>query len=225
MSDRLRTSRSAQRRAARRRIMPGFPVCTPFQSIDEVRQYLSGDCIVCLLCGKAYRSIGQHITAIHDMTVDEYRQRYDIPWTYGLVCGESEQLYSQAAKKRMDEGWSPPMKTGDDLERLVSGPRRQTKFRAEISTQNLGDAALPKHPLSVGPNGDLETFTKRRERLTSKRGTKEYKEKMSNRSGLEERGRSLGKSWKGKKQTPEHLRNRMKAIHGKDWEPTPEDER
>jgi hypothetical protein len=153
------------------------------------------------------------------MTVDTYKKKYNIPWTYGLICDESSNLYGRAVKKRMAGGWSPPMKTGEAIKAMIATPKRETKFRAEISKQNLGDSALPKHPLSVRPDGALETFTAKRERLAAKRGTKEFKQKMKNRSGQRERGIALGKAWKGKKQSPEHLRNRMKAIHGDDWEP------
>ena len=35
--------RAAQKRAAARKVLPGFPIDRPFESINEVREYLSGD--------------------------------------------------------------------------------------------------------------------------------------------------------------------------------------
>jgi len=119
----------------------------------------------------------------------------------------------------MADGWMPNIKTGEELKELASSPKRKTIFKAEIAKKNLGDAMLPKHPVTVGPDGKRETFTDRREKNRSKMGSEEYTAKMRNRPGLRERGIALGKAWKGKKQSLNHLKNRMKAIHGDEWEP------
>jgi hypothetical protein len=211
--------RAERRCQSRRKVLQGYPITEPFQSVEAVRDYLSGDRVICLICGKSYKALGIHIEKIHGITVDGYRERYNIPWTYGLVCAESSGNYSTATRRRMDDGWQPPAKTGDAHRVLVGAPKRKTKFKGEIAKKNLGDRLLPKRPLAIAPDGSVETFTQQRERLSAKRGTEQFKQKMRNRPGMKERGIALGRAWRGKKQSPDHLLNRMKAIHGAEWEP------
>jgi predicted transcriptional regulator len=42
--------------------------------------------IVCLLCGKAYASLGTHLTVKHHLTSDEYREQFGIPPYQPLVA-------------------------------------------------------------------------------------------------------------------------------------------
>lgn len=208
-------TRAMRRRQARREILPGFPITSPFESIEDVRQYLSGETMICLLCGKNYKRIGTHLIKIHGVTVDEYKKRYNIPWTYGLICEDSSKKYSNAIKKRFKNGWVPPMKTGKEHKKMISAEKRKCVFKTEVSINNLGKYCRPSHPLTVAPDGTLETFTQRRNRKVTKRGTKEFKEKMVNRlqcqpEKLKERG--FNKFWVGKKQSEEHIKKRFGKI-------------
>lgn len=218
-----RTQRGIQMCAARRKIVEGYPVDEPFQNIEAVRLYLSGDKIICLRCGKSYRSLGVHIVKIHGMTIDQYKEFYHIPVTYALACQDSRTLYSTAMKKRINDGYCPPIDILRDMHEqgLIKSNRRTSFFKAQISTANLGDNAKPRHPLQPGPSGTMETFTQRRERLTSRRGSRECMEKMkaAGQRNAIAMGRRMSEYWKGRSQTPEHLRNRMKAIYGDQWEP------
>ena len=42
--------------------------------------------IVCLLCGKAYSTLGPHLAAKHNLTSDEYREQFGIPFYQPLVA-------------------------------------------------------------------------------------------------------------------------------------------
>lgn len=215
----MEKTKAYYKRLARRKVLPGFPVEEPFKNIEAVRDYFKNERVTCMLCGKIYKKLGNHLLKIHGVTCDSYRQRYNIPWTYGLICEESSVKYSEAVIKRFDEGWVPPMKIGEDHKKLISAPKRKTKFKGEIGTQNFGDAARPKHPLTLNPRGELETFTAKRERETARRGSEEFKEKMRNRPQAKGVFRKDGVPWwRGKKQTQDHLRNRMKSIWGEGWE-------
>lgn len=191
-------SRAARKRAARRKILEGFPILKPFSSIEDVREYISGDKIICLLCGKSYRRIGTHLQSIHGISCDEYRERYNIPWTYGLICQESSLLYSQNTKKRFENGWEGDLKIGKDHESLISYPKRECPFKREISLLNLGHDPnrKPKEP-------------------PSKRGTEEFKRKMRARPQCQPdvTRERIGNYWKGKKQSEEHKRKRFKRFH------------
>ncbi len=208
-------SRSVQQCKARRMVLPGFPITTPFESIKDVREYLSGDRMICLLCGKSYKRIGTHLTQIHGVTVDDYKKKYNIPWGYGLICKESSEKYSKAVKKRMDEGWVPPFATGDNLKKLISVEKRKCPFKGEVATLNLGSHGKPVHPLTQAPDGTLEPHTQKRKRLRTKKGTKEYKEKMRQRPQCQPEAvieRGFNKYWSGKKQSEEHKQKRLKKA-------------
>jgi hypothetical protein len=61
----------------------------PFQTRQEIERYFSGKTIKCLLCGRRFRRLGVHITAKHDMSVNEYRSSFGLPWTRGLTSATS----------------------------------------------------------------------------------------------------------------------------------------
>jgi predicted transcriptional regulator len=93
---------------------------TPFQTMEEVDNYLSGDAIECLVCGQRFPSIRQAHLRSHGLSHDEYRIRFGIPF--------SRSLTSAPVRARNRERLSP-----EAVER-----RRQTKA---LSTQS----PLPRH--------------------------------------------------------------------------------
>ena len=195
----------------RRRVRPGFPITKPFESIEEVRNYLSGEKIVCLLCGRVLKKLGgPHLEKIHQTGVEEYAERYKIPWTYGIISSVSGNNYRGAMFKRMDEGYKVPMKVGAEQEKMISSQRRESPWRTEVSKSNLGDLILPKRPLEVGADGKPETFTAHRERLKTKVGTTEFHEKMSKVAEKRPQVEILRNYWKGRKQTQEHIDKRIR---------------
>jgi hypothetical protein len=206
--------RSERMRAARRKVLPGYPVNAPFQSILEVREYLAGDRVTCLLCGKNYKDISKHIVKIHNITPDEYRKKYNIPWTYGIVCRETSLAYKDCMIKRMDEGYIPPMKIDAEQAAMAGVKKRICPFKTEVGILNL--SPHPIHPLMPDPDGKMETFTARRERLTAKKGTKEFHEKMKNRPQVMATVNILKTYWIGRKQSEEHKRKRFANVTPKE---------
>ena len=63
----------------------------PFQTMDEVDAYLGGDRIECLVCGKRYRRLQFKHLALHDMTADDYRAMFGVPWNRSLTSEPSRQ--------------------------------------------------------------------------------------------------------------------------------------
>lgn len=119
-----KTKRAQARFRERRRVLEGFPILTPFKSLEEVKEYLSGDLVVCLICGKSYKDVGKHIR-MHGVKPDEYRARYGIPWTYGLCSRATSERYSEVVRGRMERGWKPDQMEGEDHSRMVNTPRRK----------------------------------------------------------------------------------------------------
>ena len=65
--------------------LPGYPWNGKFSSFEELKEYFNKDRLTCLLCGRDYGNLGIHISQGHGITMDEYRQQFGIPWTYGLA--------------------------------------------------------------------------------------------------------------------------------------------
>jgi hypothetical protein len=198
-------SRNARKFAARRRIEPGFPITTPFNTVEEMREYFSGDRILCLLCGKAYRVIGIHLLKIHNITPDEYRERYRIPWGYGLCSEEASSLKEKIIKRRMEEGWLPPFKSGAELADIQSKSKRETPWKKEIADMNLN-----KTPSRINPSPKHQE----QERNRVSFGSPELRKKQSanalkRRDEISARFREY---WRTHEKTPEHKKNIGEAL-------------
>jgi hypothetical protein len=68
----------------------------PFRTRREVRRYFGGKTIKCLLCGKRFGRLSFHLAAKHDVTTDQYKDRFGLPWSRGLT----------SALSRAHSGWN-----------------------------------------------------------------------------------------------------------------------
>ncbi len=132
-----RPARNRDSRAARRAVLPGYPLEPRKFSFDEIKAYFSGDCIVCLRCGKKYKRLGTHLGRIHAISEDEYRDMYGLPWTRGLTCDESHKRYIDAMKRRFAAGYSIPDNSALGPAAIRANGMRNQPFRAEQRILNL----------------------------------------------------------------------------------------
>jgi len=84
---------AARNALARRTTLRGFPKTFRFTSTAAVKEYLSGDRLQCLLCGHWFRAFGKHFQLIHATSAREYKLRFNIPLSYGMVGDESHAGY------------------------------------------------------------------------------------------------------------------------------------
>lgn len=84
--------------------LAGYPIEQPFADLDAVRQYLGEPTIRCLRCGRRFKSISSHLKTIHEMTADEYREMYGIPWTYGLSSPDTSEAISRNSQRLVAAG-------------------------------------------------------------------------------------------------------------------------
>lgn len=96
LSQKSSFQRAAERRARRRKVAQGFPWDGKFETREQVEKYFSGDKIECLLCGRTMKKLGAHLIRIHGVSDDQYKARYGLPWSRGLVCNETFDRYSKA---------------------------------------------------------------------------------------------------------------------------------
>lgn len=91
---------SMQRALKAREVLSGYPRQEPFETREEIEQYLCGDEIQCLLCGRPFKNLGIHLKRIHQTDANDYRIKYNMPQYYGLV--------GRATSERMTENSNEP---------------------------------------------------------------------------------------------------------------------
>ena len=166
----------------------GYPIESPFDSINEIREYLSGDLVTCLRCGRQYKGLASHLKRVHEMTADEYREFYGIPWTYGLVCGETSGLISENSTRLVAEGVICSHNV--DMSVVNKAQKRTSpKVRDEIRAENLSEV-----------NKDCTGEETARRKTAPKRGTPEYSALMKQRPqcSSDETKERLRNIWVGK---------------------------
>jgi predicted transcriptional regulator len=81
--------------------LPGFPLKAKFLAKNDIDEYFSNpEGIQCLLCGRIYKSLNGHLRIVHDISHEEYRRRYGLPWRRGLVSTEVSNRLSDLLTKR-----------------------------------------------------------------------------------------------------------------------------
>lgn len=64
-----------------------------------VKKSVFQDHIVCLECGKSFRTLKRHLQIDHNLTTDDYRERYALPRDYPLVAPDYAETRSAIARK------------------------------------------------------------------------------------------------------------------------------
>ena len=65
----------------------------------SVRASVKKDHVVCLDCGVKLKMLKRHLSAEHEMSPEEYRQRWDLPSDYPMVAPQYAQTRRDLAKK------------------------------------------------------------------------------------------------------------------------------
>jgi hypothetical protein len=113
----------------------------PFRSRREVERYFGGKKIKCLLCGKRFGRLSFHLAAKHAMTADDYKARFGLPWSRGLVSAQSHTNCGWDDERRAKA--SKLARRSKFFKFAHPAPRRELApfLRAE-SLSNLGPNAL-----------------------------------------------------------------------------------
>ena len=66
-----------------------------------MKDIVKANYVVCLECGKKFKTLKTHLRKIHGLMPKEYYARFDLdPKKFPLVCKESSEKRSQMAKAR-----------------------------------------------------------------------------------------------------------------------------
>ena len=87
---------AALSQAAARSAAPIQEELTPAVSI---KRSVSPDAITCLDCGKTFKAIKGHLRSQHDLSPEEYRERWGLSYDYPIVAPDYAAARSKLAKK------------------------------------------------------------------------------------------------------------------------------
>jgi hypothetical protein len=115
-----------------------------FQTLEEVENYLSGDKIQCLLCGKWFIALGQHIAKSHDISIPEYKVKFNIPHSYGLIGAELKQVMRENNK---NVPWLAKMIDAGKKKSTEKGRKQNplTRFSKRRKRKNAAKARKVRH--------------------------------------------------------------------------------
>jgi|GEM_PF-2171876 len=134
----------------------GYPKSFKFENRDQLEEYLSGDRITCLLCGRSFKALASHIKLIHGVGEAEYKDRFGIPWRTGLQSAATTKKKVAAGKRKME--------LPGERERMERIRKESQAKRIEASKTQRAKAAFLVDEYTdraIGVHGKTELFDKR----------------------------------------------------------------
>lgn len=129
--------------------LPGFPKESKFTNLGDVSEYLHGEKITCLICGRSYKALTGHISK-HGISSDEYKERFGLPFRTGLT--------SQGTKAKNKENGDKNvlrlgvMRSMIDRAAQSAATKTQRTSAAKVlqSKINVSKAPVSESPFSIG---------------------------------------------------------------------------
>jgi hypothetical protein len=110
-----------------------FPWRGKFMTRTEIDEYFNGDKVQCLLCGKKFKALPRHLERTHDITADDYREQYGLPWGKALCGAETSQKLSKTMFHRRKQGFRPPLeKAWENAWKINRRPNQPYHVKANI---------------------------------------------------------------------------------------------
>ena len=72
---------------------------TKVEPAVPVRHSVQRDHLVCLVCGKPFKSLRRHLRTSHDLTPDSYRSTFELARDYPMVAAASSEERAAIAKR------------------------------------------------------------------------------------------------------------------------------
>ncbi|NLH94219.1 MAG: MucR family transcriptional regulator [Candidatus Cloacimonetes bacterium] len=130
---------------AARLVKEGYPIEKKFESLEEIKAYLSGDLITCLLCGKAYKGLCGHLSTIHKISADDYKEKYGLPFRSGLQISSLTDIYRARMNTDKQREFLKTIRTPENKRLQEASMHRQRKGSAFLlnSKRNIAKAPTP----------------------------------------------------------------------------------
>jgi hypothetical protein len=192
-----------KRKRIRRIVSNGFPVDPHPVTIEELARYFGEEHCVCLQCGREFRSVGNHLEKLHDLTPDDYRAMYGLPWTFGLTCRSLKKRNSETAKQKIADGIT---KLPDNARELAMNSKKRPKARQDWFMEQAMSNMMALHQ---GHSSDVRAARDRRSMLW-RRMTPEQRSAVRGASHhCRSFGLIAGMFFRGKKLSQETMRKRF----------------
>lgn len=120
---------------------------TRFKSDQEVQEYFNQDRLPCLLCGKTFKLLGKHLLRAHDMSGDEYKEIFNIPWGQALACPSTRAIQSENLIRRLADGSMPKTDPKVLVELHRNKPKRRVRDYHLARLDGMIDTAATKRRL------------------------------------------------------------------------------
>lgn len=72
---------------------------TEYNPVVPIKKSIFDDHLVCLQCGETFRVLKRHLWTDHDLTIDQYRERFKLSRDYPMIAPEYAAFRSGMAKK------------------------------------------------------------------------------------------------------------------------------
>ncbi|MCG8603554.1 MucR family transcriptional regulator [bacterium] len=69
------------------------------QPAVPIKRSVKPDAIICLICGSSQKMLKRHLASAHGLTIDEYREMWNLPSTYPMVAPNYSKARATMAKK------------------------------------------------------------------------------------------------------------------------------
>lgn len=132
--------------SSKRVIRDGYPIPARNFSLQEIKDYFTYDSITCLMCGGDFIALRpSHLQRIHGVTVDQYKERYGLPYRKGLVSGEYSERQALRGKKLIEEGILKSTLEHRALahQAIREGKMRRSAAQSAHASQNISGVRKP----------------------------------------------------------------------------------
>jgi hypothetical protein len=100
----------------------------------QMETYFAQNGLLCLLCGRTYLALHLHLNKTHEMALDDYRARYGIPWTRGLVAKPLRDKQVANLKRILQDNRIPPSSPEHITAMLEAAKSRRPQVPATIES-------------------------------------------------------------------------------------------
>ena len=110
----------------------------------SIKKSVRHDYLICLTCGKHFRTLKRHLGTDHGMTLDEYKAHWSLPSTYPSTAPAYSERRSSLAKKaglgrKVEAKAEPPVKV-----ETVEQPEPKAEPKAHKSERKFTPVPKPK---------------------------------------------------------------------------------
>lgn len=117
--------------------------------------------MTCLLCGREYTALGGHITTKHEMTSDDYRELFGIPYSYGLAGKPFRENVSRRTKLLRKEGRVPPQPSLKTMKKMWQARKNRRPFTTATRQESRQKLLKFFDKERKWQKGDYEEFLRR----------------------------------------------------------------